>query len=93
VHPTIIILFVLGLPLGAALGVMGFTFVRFGAVFSGCAIAGFGLIVYWTVWTWMLNGYACFPSEAMAEFDSTRWLVLLLVTVLPIAALSLALGL
>ncbi len=57
------------------------------------AIAAFGLVVYWTAWTWVFFGDTCFPSEALAEFDGTRWMLMVLVTVTPIAAVALALGL
>ncbi len=93
VRPQIIILFVLALPLAVGLGWLGVFVLMMGAIFSGGAIAAFGLIVYWTAWAWVFYGYVCFPSEALADFNSRQWLMMILVTVLPVAVAAIALGL
>ncbi len=69
------------MPLAVGLGWMGVFVLMLGAIFSGGAIAAFGLIVYWTAWAWVFYGYVCFPSEALADFNSTQWLLMILVTV------------
>ncbi len=91
VRPKVVILFALAMPIAAGLGYLGVFLLMLGAVFSGGAVAAFGLVVYWTAWTWVLFGDTCFPSEALAEFDSIRWLLMVLLTVTPIAAAALAL--
>jgi len=93
VRPKVVILFVLAMPTAAGLGYLGMFLLRLGGIFSGPAIAAFGLVTYWTAWAWMFYGDTCFPSEALADFDGTHWLLMLLVTVTPIAIAALALGL
>jgi len=92
-RPKVAILFGLAMPLAAGLGYLGYFLLSLGGIFGGPAIAAFGLVVYWTAWTWVFFGDTCFPSEALAEFDGTRWMLMVLVTVTPIAAVALALGL
>jgi hypothetical protein len=93
VRPSVVIPFVLAMPLAAGLGYLGFFLLSMGGLFGGVAIAAFGLVVYWAAWTWMIYGYVCMPAEALAEFDGKRWLLFVLASVVPAAAVALKIGL
>jgi len=54
-------------------------------VVSGLFIAGFGMVIYWSAVAWLIYGYVCLPSEALAEFDSRQWSVMLLLGLAPVA--------
>ncbi len=46
------------------------------------------MVFYCTVLTWLLYGYVCVPSEAVVEFDGRQWLLMIGLTVLPIAVIA-----
>jgi hypothetical protein len=52
------------------------------AIVAGIA----ALIFYCTGIMWLLYGYVCLPMEALLAFDGKRWLVLVLLALVPVAA-------
>ncbi len=46
------------------------------------------MVLYCTALTWLLYGYVCVPSEAVVEFDGRKWLLMIALTVLPIAVVA-----
>ncbi len=46
------------------------------------------MVFYCTALTWLLYGYVCVPSEAVVEFDGRQWLLMIALTVLPIAVIA-----
>jgi hypothetical protein len=87
IRPRVLLMSIVTLVLAAF--VMGLATMVFmmGAVFSGFFIGAAAVVMYWSAMAWLLYGYVCMPAEALAEFDSTRWLVFVILTVAPIGAL------
>jgi hypothetical protein len=85
VRPVVLVMFLISLPVAAGIVWLGFTLIAFGGIISGFAIAGFGMVVYWAGLSWLIYGYVCLPSEAMAEFDARRWSVMLVLGLGPVA--------
>ncbi len=46
------------------------------------------LAAYCTGVMWLLYGYVCVPMEALLAFDTRRWLVLIGLALLPVAAVA-----
>jgi hypothetical protein len=88
VRPKVVVLFILAIPIAAGLAGLGLSLLMLGLVFTGPAIAAFGLLTYWTAWAWVFFGDVCMPADALAEFGTAQWLLMLLVTALPIAVVA-----
>jgi len=91
--PKVLILSILALPVAAGVLQLALLLIGFGAIVTGIFIAGFAMVIYWTAVAWLLYGNICMPAEAMAEFDSTKWMVFLLAAFAPMSLFFLWLGL
>ncbi|MGD2173982.1 MAG: zinc ribbon domain-containing protein [Candidatus Brocadiaceae bacterium] len=87
VRPSVLVMSILAMGIAVPVGWLGMFLFLLGAVFSGVAVLGFALLMYGTGWVWLLYGYICLPSEALAEFDGTRWTVFMLLVLAPICVL------
>jgi hypothetical protein len=92
VRPKVVVLSVVALPVAAGLVLLGVAVFSLGAVFSGMAIAAFGMVIYWTAVAWLMHGEVCMPAEALAEFDGTKWMIFLLLGFAPLSALFIYAG-
>lgn len=86
VQPKVLALSLAALPVAAGLLYLALVMAGFGALFTAIAIGAFAAVVYWTALAWMLHGELCMPSEALAEFDGTKWMVFLLLAFAPVSA-------
>jgi hypothetical protein len=84
IRPLVLIMSLLMLPVAVVVCWLGFFILTLGAIFAGFATAGFGLIIYWSALAWIIYGYICLPSEALAEFDSRKWTAFLLLALAPV---------
>ncbi len=84
-QPGLVLLSLIAVAAGGYLIQLGIGILMLGAPFAGVAIGAFGVVCYGTAWCWVLYGYICLPSEAMAEFDGKKWLVLSLAIAGPVA--------
>jgi hypothetical protein len=67
--------------------VVAFIMLQYGVVFTAFAAGGGGVLLYWTAWCWLLFGEVVVPVEAMSEFQGRHWMVLALVTFVPMGIL------
>lgn len=74
--------------LAAGLGVLALAFLQYNALPATLLIGMLAMLCYCTAVIWMLYGYVCLPSEAIIEFDAARWLLLIALTVVPIAVVA-----
>lgn len=62
---------------------LAFFMLGFQVYVTACFIGAGGVILYWTGLSWIMYGYVCSPIEAMTEFQSRHWIVLVMATVIP----------
>ncbi len=72
----------------AGMGFLGLKCLEFNLLPATLLAGLVAMVLYCTALTWLLYGYVCVPSEAVVEFDGRRWLLLIALTVLPIAILA-----
>jgi hypothetical protein len=84
-QPKVLILTLLALPVAGAVTWLGFFIAALGGPIAGVMIGGFGLVIYWTAVSWVVYGWICLPSEALAEFNSAQWTVFAVLALAPIA--------
>ena len=72
----------------AAVGIgVAVMLLKLGVVFAAFAAGGGSIICYWSALSWILYGEVCSPIEALAEFQSKHWTVLIMATLIPVGAL------
>jgi hypothetical protein len=85
-HPVVLILSLVAMVIAGALAWLALFLVIFGAMFAALMIGASGIICYWTGIAWLMHGELASPVEALSEFDSTRWLVFVLLATAPVVA-------
>lgn len=86
IRPKVVIMSAVSILLALFVGYVAMVVLMAGGMIAGMCIGGFALVIYWAAVSWVLYGYICMPAEALAEFDGKKWLILIMVTVAPIAA-------
>lgn len=86
-RPLVLIVSVLAIALSTVVAGVGVWVTLLGAVISGVFILGFALLMWGTGWVWLLYGYLCFPSEALADLEGYKWTIWILLVLAPIALL------
>jgi hypothetical protein len=92
VRPSVLVMSILMVPIAGFVSWLGFFLLTLGGLIAGFMIAGFGLVIYWTALSWIIYGYICLPSEALAEFEGAQWTVFLLLGFAPIVGGFLLMG-
>jgi len=87
VRPWVVIFSLVVIALSAVVGGLGARVTALGALISGVFILGFALLMWGTGWVWLLYGYLCFPSEALAELEGYKWMIWILLVLAPIVLL------
>ncbi|MDP6107288.1 MAG: hypothetical protein QGI33_02490 [Candidatus Brocadiia bacterium] len=87
ISPTVIVCSILTLGMSGGCFCTALMLLQFHLIFATFAAGAGGVLLYWTALCWMLYGHVCAPVEAMAEFQSKHWMVLVGMTVAPIGLL------
>lgn len=91
--PTTLLMSLAGLGVSIFIGFFAVLVFSMGAMLTAFPIGAAGVIMYWTALSWLLIGYVCLPTEAMAEFQGKHWTVFMLMTVVPLGLFFLLAGL
>ncbi len=87
ISPTVIVCSILALAMSGVCFWTALMLLQFHVIFATFAAGAGGVLLYWTALCWMLYGHVYTPVEAMAEFRSKHWMVLVGMTVAPIGLL------
>jgi hypothetical protein len=83
-RPKVLVLSILALVVALGVGILALVMALLGAVIPAMFIGGSAMVIYWTAVSWLLLGDLCMPSEALAEFNGTHWLIFALLAAAPV---------
>jgi hypothetical protein len=92
-RPKVLVAGLLMTVLALGIGVLALVAAVFGAVLSAMFIGGLAVLCYWTALAWIFTGDICMPSEALADFNGTQWMLFVALTGLVIGICLAFLGL
>ncbi len=86
-RPSVIIVSLLVMALSVPVGYLGVILFLMGGVIAAVMVLGFALMMWGTGWLWLLYGYLCLPSEALADLEGYKWTIWILLVLAPITLL------